>query len=277
MTSALIGALLRDTLLDSVGQRLVEIMPDLMGEASDPRKADITLEHLLTMTAGFPGDDDAPLSGGEYDHLQATFDLDLVADPGTQWVYSSLGVHLLSGVISARSDLDALTWGQYGLGNTLGITFYGWDRDAAGYPFGGTGLHLMPRDMARFGFLYLREGRVGGRQLLPAEWVRTSIATHVGGDWQWAGIDDLGYGYLWWNGTIGSQPGFFAWGYAGQHIFVFPAVEMIVTTTASFPADPEIGDAQSQAIISLVRDAVLPALSSSATGSDAPRPGRGIP
>jgi len=277
MTSALIGTLLRDARLDSAGQTLVGILPDLMNDESDPRKAGITLEHLLTMTAGFPADWDSPLSGGEFDHLQATFDLDLLADPGTQWVYSSLGVHLLSGVISARAERDALAWGQYSLGNSLGITFYSWDRDAAGHPFGGTGLHLMPRDMARFGFLYLRNGLIGGRQLLEADWVQSSIATRIGGTWEWAGIDDLGYGYLWWNGTIGSHRGFFAWGYAGQHIFVFPAVEMIVTTTASFPADPDAGDAQSQAIVALVRDAVLPALAPSAPGAPAFTPDRENP
>ncbi len=260
MTSALIGTLVRDALLDSVGRTIVDCLPDLIHEGTDPRKTGITLEHLLTMTAGFPGDSESPLGGGEPNHLQATFDLELVADPGTRWVYSSLGVHLLSGVITALTDRDARNWGQQALGNNLGITLYRWDCDAAGYPFGGTGLFLMPRDMARFGFLYLKGGRVGGRQLLPADWVEASLQTQVGGNWEWAGIEDLGYGYLWWTGTIGAQQGIFAWGYAGQHIFIFPDVEMIVTTTAGFPSDQETADEQSRAIVDLVRDGVLPAL-----------------
>ncbi len=260
VTSALVGAMLRDGYLDSLDQTLVEFLPELLSPDSDPRKEEITLFHLLTMTAGFPDDDASPLSGGESDHLQAIFDLPLIADPGTAWAYSSLGVHLLSGVISRLTERNALTFARTALGDQLDITFYHWDADPAGYSFGGTGLFLMPRDMARFGFLYLKEGFVGGRQVLPAEWVRDSLRIQVGGNWQVGGIEDLGYGYLWWTGTLGGYRIHIAWGYAGQHIFLVPEAELIVVTTASFPADQTAASAQTEAIVALLRDAILPAL-----------------
>ena len=107
---------------------------------------------------------------------------------------------------------------------------------------------------------YLKEGLIGGRQVLPVQWVRDSLRIQVGGSWQVGGIEDLGYGYLWWTGTLTGYRIHIAWGYAGQHIFLLPEAELIVVTTASFPADQAAASAQTEAIVALLRDAILPAL-----------------
>jgi CubicO group peptidase (beta-lactamase class C family) len=52
-TSALTGIALREGLLRSLDQKLSELLPEYFNARSDARKRDITLRHLLTMTAGF--------------------------------------------------------------------------------------------------------------------------------------------------------------------------------------------------------------------------------
>ena len=56
---------------------------------------------------------------------------------------------------------------------------------------------MSTRDLARFGLLFLRNGRWGDQQIVPAEWVRDSISSH---SQIWP---NGGYGYLWWTGSKG--------------------------------------------------------------------------
>ena len=84
------------------------------------------------------------------------------------------------------------------------------------------------RDDARFGLLYLRNGRWGDEQLIPTDWIAMSTKRQViTGSYYY-----YDYGYLWWvddeNGT------YFARGNSGQYIAVLPASDMVIV----FRADP---------------------------------------
>ena len=86
---------------------------------------------------------------------------------------------------------------------------------------------MMPRDMVKFGLLFLNQGRWGGEQVVPAEWVRESTRDHM------AGIEaDDGYGYWWWQVLIDDY-GYKAAGWGGQRIFVLPRWNMVVVTTSA--------------------------------------------
>jgi CubicO group peptidase (beta-lactamase class C family) len=106
----------------------------------------------------------------------------------------------------------------------LGISNIQWDTDAAGILIGGWGLQITPRDMAKLGYLYLREGQWDGQQIVSAEWVKNATRKHTetGGD--------LGYGYQWW--THPALEGYTATGRYGQTIFVIPKADLVVVTTA---------------------------------------------
>ncbi|HET8775051.1 MAG TPA: serine hydrolase [Thermoanaerobaculia bacterium] len=77
---------------------------------------------------------------------------------------------------------------------------------------------MTARDMARFGLLYLSEGRWNGRQILPAAWVRESTravaATSLRG----------GHGYMWWV----DKDRYYASGAGGHRIFVYPKHDLVV-------------------------------------------------
>jgi CubicO group peptidase (beta-lactamase class C family) len=97
-------------------------------------------------------------------------------------------------------------------------------------------MNLSTRDMARIGYLMLREGNWAGRQIVPRDWVRESTrattpvsemnpARHRAGP--------FGYGYLWWvwDGphAVGPYRGAFTGlGAVGQQIAVLPALDLVV-------------------------------------------------
>jgi CubicO group peptidase (beta-lactamase class C family) len=97
-------------------------------------------------------------------------------------------------------------------------------------------MHLSTRDMARVGYLMLREGRWAGRQLVPREWVRESTRAFT--PVSQMNPENLrkgpfGYGYLWWvwEGPFAAGPyrgAYTGLGASGQHITILPALDMVV-------------------------------------------------
>ncbi|MFW9832158.1 MAG: serine hydrolase, partial [Candidatus Thorarchaeota archaeon] len=89
---------------------------------------------------------------------------------------------------------------------------------------GGSSLHLRPRDMAKFGFLYLQGGTWDGNQIFPQSWAEASYSTHA------ILNDQTEYGYQWWiHPPINAYA---AQGYLSQYIYVFPDQDMVVVFTA---------------------------------------------
>ena len=114
----------------------------------------------------------------------------------------------------------------------LGITDSSWSSDPAGITTGATGLALRPRDLARFGYLYLQQGQWGDTQVLPKEWVAASTSKHMETKGLMNAAEDDGYGYLWWIDLFG---GYSAHGFGGQFIYVLPGLDMLVVFTGGLP------------------------------------------
>lgn len=88
------------------------------------------------------------------------------------------------------------------------------------YPF-----TMSARDMARFGYLYLRNGKWKDQQIIPTEWITESA-------FPYSVLNSMfGYGYLWW---VLVHPDFqhleiyFASGYRGHKIFVVPGADLVM-------------------------------------------------
>jgi hypothetical protein len=96
-----------------------------------------------------------------------------------------------------------------------------WPKDPQGVYYGFSEINMTPRDMAKFGYLYLNRGVWDGKQLVPADWVKEStkrqIKTGPGDD----------YGYLWWCPDIG----FRATGLGEQVISVIPLFNTVTVCT----------------------------------------------
>src|SRR5206468_8232295 len=197
----------------------------------DDRKRKLTLEHLLTMTAGWdcgfePKEARLSEMRRSADWLQFMLDLPMVAEPGTRWAYCSGNCHVLSTILSQATGTNALAFARRELFGPLGIRDVSWPADPRGNTHGWGDLQLGPRDMARLGQLFLQRGRWGERQILSEAWIRTATSAHVERT-----VNRDHYGYLWW--VKGEDyPGMFeAVGRGGQRINVWPAKDLVLVFT----------------------------------------------
>ncbi len=239
-TSALVGIAVSQGYINSVQDRMVDYYPDRDIANNNSQKEQITIEHLLTMTSGLewdewslqynePGNDfyDMLHSG---DSIQYVLDRPMANEPGTVWIYNSGGSHLLGAIVENATGIDLFTYADENLFSPLGISPVFWEQDLQGYYLAGGGLHLTPLDMAKFGYLYLRNGTWDGTQLIPQDYVLTSGRTLVS---QYEGYDYIGYGYQWW--TYPDLSVYYASGFRGQQIFVAPDYDLVVVITSSYP------------------------------------------
>ncbi|MFW9847093.1 MAG: serine hydrolase domain-containing protein [Candidatus Thorarchaeota archaeon] len=232
VTSSLIGIAIDEGYITSTGQAILDFFPDLYIDNLDPRKESITLENVLTMTSGLEWDEESYDDFNDYygminsgNWVQYVLNKTVVRDPGTYFYYNTGGSHLLSAIINITTGMTTLEFAVEHLFNPLGIDTYSWIQDPQGIHNGGSSLALRPRDMAKFGYLFLNNGEWDGEQIVPSNWVTTSSDSHVtiyGGTFS--------YGYQWW---INEPGGYYcARGYQGQLIFVVPDEDLIVVFTS---------------------------------------------
>jgi CubicO group peptidase (beta-lactamase class C family) len=238
VTSALTGIAIREGCLPGVDARVMDWFPELVDSIRDPRKFDITVEHLLEMRAGFQWEEandalfDLLYAGLRPVHLAT---VPLVRDPGSGMEYSNLSTHLLGIVLTRACDTDLLEFASEHLFGPLGIEPGDWWFSWEDYRLGMSSLHLTARDMARFGQLYLQDGVWEGERILPEGWVERSLATHSEDAWHIGigdNVRDLAYGYQWWTVRSGDRQYSMAWGHGGQQIDLLPEEGMVIVVTA---------------------------------------------
>lgn len=231
-TSALIGIALDQGLISDTSETMVGFFPDREIASLDDGKSQVTVENLLMMRSGMKWDEssagyDTPendiyhINNG--DGLQYCLDLPMVAEPGELWHYNTGSSHILSGIIRETSGTSTLDYAKTNLFTPIGIENVLWSADLGGTQKGGFDLQLTPRDMARFGYLYLHNGRWGDTQIISEEWVEQSTTTQTQLN------DELGYGYQWW--TLPSLNAYRASGLYGQQIFVAPDQDIVFVLT----------------------------------------------
>jgi CubicO group peptidase (beta-lactamase class C family) len=228
VTSALVGIANGQGLLKGVEQPVSSYFPGL--ELDDPNKGTIRVEHLLSMTSGIEWAE--PLYSGLNDHwgiLEADdparyfFSPALVETPGKVFNYNSGGSHMLSLLVQQAVGRPAAQYAAEKLFAPLQIEDYSWESDFTGHTKGGAGLALKSLDAAKIGQLYLQGGQWLGQSIVPDAWVKQSSAIHS------TPSEGMGYGYQWWVRPAGD---YYALGWGGQQIRVFPKQDMVVVFTA---------------------------------------------
>jgi len=255
-TSALLGIAIEQGFIQDEKEQVFAFFPEY-AHLKTERNSRITLEHLLTMTSGLEWNElEVWLGDPRHDLIQLFIVSDpleyilskpVIAEPGTTWYYNGGGVNLLGEVIRKASGLRMDDFAEKALFSPLGITEYEWDHIKPDIIHASGNLKLRPRDMAKFGYLFLNGGIWKGESIIPAEWIKTSTEAHVTIPWDSMG-EILGdeyvdlmktegdrYGYLWWLKTydVNSQtvPSFYADGWGGQNIIVFPSLDMVAVFT----------------------------------------------
>jgi CubicO group peptidase (beta-lactamase class C family) len=238
-TSALVGIAIAEGYIDSVDEKLIDLLPNRTYANYDERIDDITLEHLLTMTSGIDWDEwSEPYSSSLNSHYQYWFASDSVQyildqpmaySPGDVWVYSSGSSHLLSAIVTEATGVSLLEYAEDKLFTPLGISVSDvlWPVDSQGIYRGSGGVEMVPRDMAKFGYLYLNNGTWDGEQIVSSAWVQSSSETLIPFN------DYTGYSYQWWTYPTETANVYAAQGFAGQYIFVIPSLDLVVVFTSS--------------------------------------------
>jgi len=232
--SALIGIAMDMGYIDNVSQRVIDFFPNYTIDNWDSRKENITLYHLLTMSSGLEfHETDIPYNDPENDLFamyrsdnmwQYVLDRPMIHDPGELWSYNSGGIELLGGIIEHTTGYSVPDFAEEFLFDKIGIDYFTWWRVPASGQYGcGGGLSLKPRDMARFGYLYINNGTWNGTQVVSSEWVNVSTPPQYDtGGW-------YTYGYTWW--SIPGNSFYAATGHYEQKIFVLPEQDIVVVFT----------------------------------------------
>ncbi|KJD41230.1 beta-lactamase [Paenibacillus polymyxa] len=236
--SALVSMAMDQQLVPKPETPILEFFPQLAKD-SDPRKRDITIEHLLTMSAGFNwtefgGQNSFPTMSKTSNWVQFVLSQPLSHLPGTRMEYSSGCSQLLATLLRSASGQAVAEFAEEQLFQPLGIDNYHWETDPQGTHTGGFGLHLRPLDMLKFGRLYLNEGSWEGRQIIQTETVRYSTRPFLPA----SKPQKAYYGCHWWASSFSDEETgteidyFYALGFGGQYIIVVPSYDLVVVLTA---------------------------------------------
>lgn len=250
------------------------VMP-LFPEYADlgPGREALTVGHVLTMTMGLDWDESSiPYS----DPANSEIAMETAPDryryvlgrpvheaPGRHWIYSGGATALLGHLLAKGTGQSLPDFAREAFFEPLGITAFEWVRGSDGTPSAASGLRLTPRSTAVIGQLLLNGGLWKGRQVVPHAWIEAAVAPRVAAD------EARSFGYHWYSGHFGIQPRpeakfrqarmerwWGAFGNGGQRIFVMPALDLTIVTTAGNYNKPDNWVPP----IRVVREAILPSL-----------------
>ncbi len=231
VTATLVGIAASRGLVD-VHRPVLDFFPGLRVDDPGGAKRKLRVEHLLNMTSGL----DCGLQRGEvelfrmissHDWTRFTLDLPLRSRPGTSFAYCSPNFHLLSAILTQVTGENELAFARRELFEPLGIREVVWPSGPADLTLGWGDLRLLPRDVAKLGFLYLHGGRWEGRQLLDPGWVEASARPLV----QTGGKEAYSHG--WWVSTGELRGLVSARGRGGQFLAIWPKRDLIAVFTGS--------------------------------------------
>jgi CubicO group peptidase (beta-lactamase class C family) len=238
--------------------------------AGDPRRA-ITVDHLLRHTAGLALGSSLQASLGsafepvnrmkfmESDMAGYAEGIALETPPGSTWNYNDGNTVILSHLIrnaAGGKPADMLRFAQTELFVPLGMRNVTIEFDASGNAEGSSQMLATARDWARFGQLYLNDGVVGGKRILPEGWVKYSASptpnAWVGmGAGFWTNLgDSMGANYRVGHGW--PRDAFFAKGTIGQYVIIIPSEKLVIVRLGRSPNWPPEADG----VFRLVSDVV---------------------
>lgn len=235
----------------------------------DPRHA-ITLDHLLRHTTGLAIGNSlqASLSAAlepvnrmkfmESDMARYAESIELATPPGSAWNYNDGNYVILSHLIRDAAGghaADVLHFARQELFGPLGMHNVTLEFDASGNLEGSSQMLATARDWARFGMLYLNDGIVGGRRILPEGWVDYSSSPtpdawvgYGAGFWTNRG-DSFGANYRVGHGW--PHDAFFAKGTIGQYVIVIPSERLVIVRLGVSPNWPDV-DGVSQLVSDVI-------------------------
>jgi len=265
ITSICIGIAVERNYIDSVHQSIFDYLPEHQHLNTDG-KDKITIEHLLTMTSGLEWDEwSAPLSSrandiieiwfqdaeGKKDPITYILEKPLVDEPGTKFNYSGGNMIVLGEIIRHATNMSIDEFSGKYLFEPLGIDSFNWSirYEKSGVFETASSLEITSRAMTKIGMTFLNNGVWHGKQIITEQWVEKSAIPFDGNQViNVPGTDSrkVGYSYSWWTkqypesglhlscnafNAVGRLNLYYAGGWGGQRIIVFPELNAVVVFT----------------------------------------------
>ena len=221
----------------------------------DPRKARITLAHLMTHTSGLDCDDNNSDSLGnegtmttqraQSDWWKYTLDLRQVHDPGNHYAYCSANTNLVGGALTTATRTWLPDLFDRSVARPLQFGRYYWPMSANGEGYQGGGAFVRPRDLLKIGQLYVAGGTWNGKRIVSADWVKLSTTPYIQITPATTGLSEEEFsnnyalaadGFTWHLNELRAKDRTYkeyeASGNGGQLVIVVPEAELTVTFTA---------------------------------------------
>jgi len=265
-TNVLIGAAMQSGVPIRLDTPVYETMLGSVPAELDPRKKAMTLEHLISMTAGFDCDDSGERPGDEDPMQEQTaepnwyrysLNVPMAWNSGEQIVYCSMKPNLAAGMLAKKAGEPLPEMFYRLVAKPMKMSRYHLFLQPTGQPYGGGGHHFTTRDFMKLTQLFLNGGKWEGRQIVSPEWARKSgAALRV-----LAPTSGQTYGYLW-NSFEYPYRGrklhaYFPGGNGGQVYIGIPDLGLLIAFTGGNYADRVLFRAQRE----FVPEDILPAVS----------------
>ena len=264
-TSSLVGIAIDRGEINSVDDVMLDYLPQY-AQLRDADNERITIRHCLMMAAGLQWNEVSVPPLESYndnmvghlvpDYVAYFLAKPSVAVPGTEYYYNSGCPLTLGAILRSAAGVPADAYAEQYLFGPLGISDFSWPSINYGKHVGTHGsLYIRPRDMAKFGQLFLQQGVWDGERIISAEWVAQSTEPRL------TVFGDVRYGYQWWFKEMNGYDVPFTSGHGGQHIFVVPELETIIVTATGY-SDASMAVEQQNRLINLVEYRIVPAVGS---------------
>ncbi len=226
---------------------LFSAFPEYADLADKDGRDRLRIEHVLTMTMGTDWDESSLLYSDPRnsetamdnapDRYRYILERRVVDTPGAHWTYCGGATALLARLIARGASKELHEFARENLFEPLGMGRTEWATGPDGEPFAASGARMSVRDLARIGVMMLQGGKVDGRAVVPADWVKRCVTPVVSAD------EIRRYGYQWFVLDIafgmprGWAPGrlermWTAQGEGGQRLYVIPALRLVIAMTA---------------------------------------------
>lgn len=232
--SALYGIHVSDGRID-LGKTMAEIGIDDLPPALTAAEKQATILDLLRARSGIYHE-----AARETPGMRAKRPARGSHPPGTFWYYNNWDFNVLGTIFEKLTGKGIFEDFAQQIAKPIGMEDYvvsdGRFAGKEGSTVGGDSIHLnyifsmTARDMARFGYLYLRKGKWGDRQLVPAAWVMRSTTSYSDVDSYSAIGAQTGYGFLWWK----EEWGYSAIGAQGHIIAVIPSKDLVIVHRVAY-------------------------------------------
>jgi CubicO group peptidase (beta-lactamase class C family) len=237
VTSAVIGVAVSRNEFPLLETSVLKYLPQVKVANLDQRKQRIAIRHLLTMTSGLDWHEDLPFTDPSNTGMEMEAQADWVSyvlnrpmadEPGARFKYNSGATVLLAHIFQKATGQDVEEYAAKYLFAPLGIADYFWKRAPRGLPDTQGGLYLQAHDLAKIGYLFLKNGVWEGKQIVPPAWVKDSLSPST----TVSAVTGVKYGFAWWlypyHKTLLAYVGL---GFGGQKLIVIPEHDLVVVFT----------------------------------------------